>query len=71
MLLVVQDNVGTMLQDYLSRRGAEELRTRIEDYWHSRGFAVTVDIAPDALFGERIWVVRSDMVNGLPRRRHG
>jgi hypothetical protein len=69
MLLEVQGNGDLMLRDTLSRTGAEELKARIEDYWHSRGFAVTVDIAPDALFGDRIWVVRSDMINGLPRRR--
>jgi hypothetical protein len=68
MPLAGQDNVE-MLLDTLSRRGAEALRARIEDYWHSRGFAVTVDIRIETLFGQPFWVVRSDLINGLPRRR--
>jgi hypothetical protein len=60
---------GPMLRDTLSRTGAEELKARIEDYWHSRGFAVTVDIRTETLFGQFLWVVRSDLINGLPRRR--
>jgi hypothetical protein len=58
-----------MLLDTLSRKGAEELASRIIDYWYRQGYDVTVDILPDALFGDRIWVVRSNMVNGMPRRR--
>jgi hypothetical protein len=57
-----------MLLDTLNRTGAEELGERIKAYWAARGYVVRIDIATEALFGNLVWVVRSDMVNGFPRR---
>ena len=46
----------------------------IRDYWEGRGFKVNVDIVPASQYftngaqAETLHLVRSDMINGLPRR---
>lgn len=58
-------------QDYFSPTGAELLKQRIEAYWSERGYAVQVSLAPAGftapLRAARV-DLRSDMVNGMPRR---
>lgn len=58
--------------DWFSRDGAHALKLRIEEYWRERGYEVTV-VLRDAGFHPAMrsarFDVRSDLVNGLPRRR--
>jgi len=58
-------------QDYFTPDGAELLKQRIEAYWNERGFAVQVSLAPAGfsapLRAARV-DLRSDMLNGMPRR---
>jgi hypothetical protein len=58
--------------DWFSREGAHALKLRIEEYWRERGYEVTV-VLRDAGFHPAMrsarFDVRSDLVNGLPRRR--
>jgi hypothetical protein len=58
-----------MLRDTLSRRGAEDLKILIVDYWWRRGYDPTGDVRHLTVHGEGVWVVRSDLVNGLPIKR--
>lgn len=59
-------------RDYTDRDGATELKTRIEAYWRTRGYEVRVTLV-EAPFHAAIRAaridVRSELVNGLPRRR--
>jgi len=58
-------------QDYFTPSGAELLKQRIEAYWNERGFAVQVSLASAGfsapLRSARV-DLRSDMLNGMPRR---
>ncbi|MCR6644660.1 MAG: hypothetical protein NVV62_09135 [Terricaulis sp.] len=58
--------------DYTDQAGAKELKTRIEAFWRERGYDVQVMLV-DAPFAAALRAarvdVRSEMVNGLPRRR--
>jgi hypothetical protein len=58
-----------MLRDTLSRSGAEYLAQRIASYWFSQGYVVETMVVPSSVFHDMVWVVRSNMINGLPRRR--
>jgi hypothetical protein len=57
--------------DYTDRRGAEKLKRMIEDYWRQRGYDIQVTLVPGAftaaLRASR-FDLRSELVNGLPRR---
>jgi hypothetical protein len=58
--------------DGMSLRGAERLARKIEAYWSSRGHTVQTIVVPenavdDNATGTGIWVVRSSLVNGMPR----
>lgn len=63
--------------DTLSREGAERLATTIMIYWLDRGWWVRPnvlevdvrDLPPDHRAGVVPHVVRSEMINGIPRRR--
>lgn len=56
--------------DTLSRGGAELLARRIEDYWAKRGFKVNTTIKCVSVTDKgTVWIVRSDLVNGFPRKR--
>ena len=59
-------------RDYCTERGAECLKAALEQYWRERGFSVIVRVC-EAGFHPAVrcirFDVRSDMVDGLPRRR--
>jgi hypothetical protein len=54
--------------DYMQAEHARELARRIKTYWRKQGY--DVDVRADACESKvgMIYCVRSDMVNGLPRR---
>jgi hypothetical protein len=60
-----------MEQDFCTGDGARRLKQKIEDYWRDRGYDVNVKLI-DAGFVAAMRSartdVRSDMVNGMPRR---
>ncbi len=61
-----------METDYCSADGARRLKGRIEDYWRERGYEISVDLIEAgfvAAMRSARTDVRSDLVNGLPRRR--
>lgn len=57
--------------DWCTAEGADRLKKRILEYWQERGYAVDVRLV-DAGFMPAMRSarcdVRSDMVNGMPRR---
>lgn len=61
-----------MACDSVTIGGAEELAARIRAYWADRGYEVNTRVE---LFHhitgkvDKFYVIRSDMVNGLPQRR--
>lgn len=61
-----------MNEDFCSTDGAQRLKQRIQEYWRERGYEVSVELieAPfvAAMRSGRM-DVRSDMRNGMPRRR--
>jgi hypothetical protein len=61
-----------MDHDFCNQDGARRLKQRIEEYWRDRGFKVDVKLV-DAGFTPAMRSartdVRSDMVNGMPKRR--
>ena len=58
--------------DFCNTDGARRLKSKIEDYWRDRGYDVDVKLI-DAGFMAAMRSartdVRSDMVNGMPRKR--
>lgn len=56
--------------NWLTADNARKLAQRIETYWAIRGETVhtTVERESTAGNGPAIYVIRSDMLNGLPRR---
>jgi hypothetical protein len=61
------------LRDLTSRDGAEANARELDAWWHSRGFLqvrhwaeITGDEGPNA--HQRVWGVRSNLINGLPPR---
>lgn len=65
----MHNDYGT--NDFTDRQGANKLKARIEQYWRERGFAVQVMLV-DAPFSPAVRAarvdIRSDLVNGMPRR---
>ncbi len=61
-----------MANDWCTEDGAKRLKAKIEDYWTQRGYEVNVDLV-DAGFVAAMRSartdVRSNMTNGLPRRK--
>ncbi|MEM9667280.1 MAG: hypothetical protein AAF950_00015 [Pseudomonadota bacterium] len=61
-----------MANDWCTEDGAKRLKQKIEQYWTERGYEVDVDLV-DACFIAAMRSartdVRSNMVNGMPRRR--
>jgi|TARA_Y100000310_G_scaffold304804_1_gene344330 hypothetical protein len=46
---------------------AEELATRIEEYWHEKGYPNVLVWAEQEWFGKsKVFVIKSNLVNGLP-----
>ncbi|MEM9738355.1 MAG: hypothetical protein AAF829_00670 [Pseudomonadota bacterium] len=60
------------MKDWCDNDGALRLREKIREYWADRGYDVDVDLV-DAGFVAAMRSartdVRSNMVNGMPRRR--
>ncbi|MFS2318144.1 phosphoglycolate phosphatase [Maricaulis sp. D1M11] len=60
-----------MQSDLCTPEGARRLKSRIEAYWAERGYDVNIDLV-DAGFMPAMRSartdVRSNMVNGMPRR---
>ncbi|MEL6473827.1 MAG: hypothetical protein AAFU66_08220 [Pseudomonadota bacterium] len=60
------------MKDWCNIEGASRLKDKIRDYWAERGYEVDVDLI-DAGFVAAMRSartdVRSNMVNGMPRRR--
>jgi hypothetical protein len=60
------------MKDWCDEEGARRLREKINAYWAERGYEVDVDLV-DAGFVPAMRSartdVRSNMVNGMPRRR--
>lgn len=53
--------------DYLGDRAAAgQLRNRIAQFWRERGHNVRVWTDERRLGDERVFVVRSELVNGMP-----
>lgn len=61
-----------MANDWCTEDGAKRLKQKIEQYWTERGYDVSIDLV-DACFIAAMRSartdVRSNMVNGMPRRR--
>jgi hypothetical protein len=57
------------IKDNLGRAGATRLSYQIADYWRCQGYQVDVRVEQEHVFGEGVWVVRSDLVNGWPKER--
>lgn len=57
-------------KDTFSEEGAKQVKDQIEEYWSARGYEVQVYIEKKGfvptLRGAH-WVVRSDLVDGMPR----
>lgn len=60
------------MKDWCDEEGAKRLREKINAYWAERGYEVDVDLVEagfvPAMRSART-DVRSNMVNGMPRRR--
>lgn len=60
------------MKDWCTNEGATRLKDKIREYWESRGYEVDLDLV-DAGFVAAMRSartdVRSNMVNGMPRRR--
>ncbi|HVY90820.1 MAG TPA: hypothetical protein VG942_18275 [Hyphomonadaceae bacterium] len=60
--------------DFCDQEGARKLKAKIEEYWASRGFDVSINLV-DAGFVPAMRSartdVRSNMVNGMPPRKKG
>lgn len=61
-----------MSGDWCTNDGAKRLKDKIENYWRDKGFDVDIDLV-DAGFVAAMRSgrtdVRSNMVNGMPKRR--
>lgn len=59
------------LPDYCEAAGASQLAQRLRRFWAERGHLVCVEIKPTHTThgsGRMIYCVRSDLINGLPRK---
>ncbi len=62
------------MTDWLTRPNAEDLASRIEQYWKLRGYyGIRTWVEPfewkgmgKRRHGEKLWAVRSNMIGGLP-----
>lgn len=60
------------MKDWCDNEGAQRLREKIREYWAERGYDVDVDLVDSgfvAAMRSARTDVRSNMVNGMPRRR--
>ncbi|MGV6801668.1 MAG: hypothetical protein ACWA5L_07080 [bacterium] len=59
------------MSDFCSKDGATRLREKIVEYWRKKGFDVDVDLVNQGFVPTMRSArtdLRSDMVNGMPRR---
>ena len=59
------------MADLCNDDGAARLAAKIQDFWRKRGFDVDVEMRPEGFVSTMRSArtdVRSDMVNGMPRR---
>jgi hypothetical protein len=59
------------MSDHCTDDGAARLAAKIQDFWRKRGFEVDVDLKAEgfvATMRSARTDVRTDMVNGMPRR---
>ena len=59
------------MADLCTDDGAARLAAKIQDFWSKKGFDVQVDLRPEGFVSTMRSArtdVRSDMVNGMPRR---
>lgn len=59
------------MSDLCTDDGARRLAAKIEAYWKKQGFDVTVEAKPEGFVSTMRSArtdLRSDMVNGMPRR---
>lgn len=59
------------MSDHCTDHGASRLAEKIRDFWRKKGFDVEVDLRPEGFVPTMRSArtdVRSDMVNGMPRR---
>ncbi len=59
------------MADHCNHEGADRIAAKIRDYWRKKGFDVEVDLRPEGFVSTMRSArtdVRSDMVNGMPRR---
>lgn len=59
------------MSDHCTDSGAQRLAIKIQDFWRKKGFDVQVDLRPEGFVSTMRSArtdVRSDMVNGMPRR---
>lgn len=59
------------MSDYCSNEGATRLRTIIQEYWRKQGYDVDIKLVQEGFVStmrSSRFDVRSDMVNGMPRR---
>lgn len=72
MTEIERDRAPANQPDYTDRAGANALKARIEAYWRERGYEVQVTLV-DAPFVAALRAarvdVRSELLNGLPRKR--
>ena len=62
------------MSDYCSSDGANRLTAVINEYWRKKGFDVNVELVHQGFVStmrSSRFDVRSDMVNGMPRRGDG
>jgi len=60
------------MRDWCDPDGARRLSEKICEYWRERGYDVDIDLVEAgfvAAMRSARFDVRSDMVNGMPRRR--
>lgn len=60
------------MKDWCTTEGAARLKSKIREYWEERGYEVDVDLIESgfvAAMRSARTDVRSNMVNGMPRRR--
>ena len=59
------------MSDLCDENGARRLAVKIEEFWRKRGFDVSVEMQPQGFVSTMRSArtdLRSDMVNGMPRR---
>lgn len=59
------------MNEYCTNDGADRLAQKIQDYWRKQGFDVSIETIKEGFVSTMRSArtdVRSDMVNGMPRR---